>query len=59
MTQEAQRKWLKGNIVMHLRQGRTKRHTLQLNPVPSIDNTLTTEHQLEQNQNLNHMDLEK
>lgn len=49
MTQETQRKWLKGSIVMHLRQRCTKKHALQLNPVPSIENTLTLEHQLGQN----------
>ena len=58
MTKESQRKWLKGSIVMHLRQGCTKRHALQLNPVPSIENTLTPEHQLGQNRNLNNVDLE-
>ena len=58
MTQETQRKWLKESIVMHLTYGCTKRHALQLNPVPSIEITLTTEHQHRQNRTSNNMDAE-
>jgi hypothetical protein len=36
----------------------TKRHALQLNPVPSIEITLTTEHQHRQNRTSNNMDAE-
>ena len=54
----SQRKWLKGSTVMPERHMCTQRCTLQLNSVANKETTLTTVHQLRQNETSNKWDLD-